>query len=220
MSVQVKICGITTPEAADAAVRAGADFAGLVFFPKSPRRVGSEQAAALASRLRGRCRVVALVADASDMEIETAVRAARPDFLQLHGRETPDRVASIRSRFGVPVIKSVPIAEANDFASVPGLERVADMLLFDAKAPDSARRPGGHGAAFDWQLLRGRSFSRPWLLAGGLSPQNVARAIRAADAPGVDISSGVETAPGVKSPELIRDFVAAARNAQFARAQA
>jgi phosphoribosylanthranilate isomerase len=218
MSIQVKICGITNPEAADAAIHAGADFAGLVFFPKSPRRLMPEQATALAARLRGRCRIVALVADANDAEIETAVSAARPDFLQLHGRETPDRVAIIRSRFGIPVIKSVAIADANDLAPASAYERVADMLLFDAKAPANAQRPGGHGAAFDWQLLRGRSFLRPWLLAGGLTPENVARAVRASDAPGVDVSSGVETAPGVKSPPRIRDFIAAARNAQFAGA--
>ena len=220
MGIQVKICGIASPDAVDAAARAGADFAGLVFFPKSPRRLKREQAIALASRLRGRCRLVALVADANDTDIETAVEAARPDFLQLHGRETPDRVAAVKARFGLPVIKSIAVADATDLATVPGYERVADMLLFDARAPENAQRPGGHGVAFDWQLLRGRSFAKPWLLAGGLNAENVARAIRASDASAVDVSSGVETAPGVKSPDLIRDFIAAARNARFAGAQA
>ena len=216
--VQVKICGINSAEASDAAASAGADYAGLVFFPGSPRHVTYEQAASLAARLRNRCRIVAVLVDASDAEIELAVRAVRPDVLQLHGRETVERVAAIRRRFELPVMKAIAVAEASDLSAVPAYEGGADMLLFDAKAPDSATRPGGHGAAFDWQVLRGRRFSRPWLLSGGLNAENVARAIRSCDAPGVDCSSGVETAPGVKSPLLIRDFVAAARNAQFAGA--
>jgi phosphoribosylanthranilate isomerase len=217
MRVQVKICGITSAEAADAAAGAGADFAGLVFFPASPRDLKAEQGASLAARLRGRCRIVALLVDARDEEIAAAVQAARPDFLQLHGRETPERVAAIKARFTIPVIKSIAVAEAADLACVPAYETVADMLLFDAKAEASAVRPGGHGAAFDWQLLRGRKFSRPWLLAGGLDAGNVARAIGTGAAPGVDVSSGVETAPGNKDPQLIRDFIAAARQAEFAK---
>jgi phosphoribosylanthranilate isomerase len=216
MSILVKICGIAESAAADAALRAGADFAGLVFHPKSPRYVRPEQASALAARLRGRIRLVALLADAGDEEIAVAVTAAKPDFLQLHGQESPTRVAAVRARFGVPVIKALAVAEAADFAAVPAYEAAADMLLFDAKAPPAATRSGGHGAAFDWQLIEGRKFSQPWLLAGGLTPDNVARAIRATDASGVDVSSGVETAPGVKSPDAIRAFVAAARGAQFA----
>ena len=218
--VEVKICGINSPEAADTAASAGADYAGLVFFPPSPRHVSYEQAASLAARLRNRCRIVAVLVDAVDAEIDAAVKAARPDFLQLHGRETPERVAAIRQRFSISVIKAMAIADAADLVVVPPYERVADMLLFDAKAPQSASRPGGHGAAFDWQLLRNRSFTRPWLLSGGLAPENVARAIRACDAPGVDCSSGVETSPGAKSPQLIRDFVAAARAMQLAKAEA
>jgi phosphoribosylanthranilate isomerase len=216
MAIQVKICGINTAEAADAALAAGADFAGLVFFPASPRYVRPDQAASLAARLRGRTRIVALLADAKDDAIAGAIAAAAPDFLQLHGKETPERVGEIRARFGKPVIKVISVADASDLAGAASYE--ADMLMFDAKAPAAADRPGGHGAAFDWQLLRGRSFSRPWLLAGGLNAENVARAIRACDAPGVDVSSGVETAPGVKSPEMIRDFVAKARNANYASA--
>ncbi len=218
--VQVKICGINSAEAADAAASAGADHAGLVFFPRSPRHVGYEQAASLATRLRGRCRIVAVLVDASDGEIEAAVRAARPDVLQLHGREAVERVAAIRQRFGVPVMKAIAVADAEDLLVAPAYEQVADMLLFDAKAPESASRSGGHGAAFDWQLLHGRRFSRPWFLSGGLNAENVGRAIRACEAPGVDCSSGVETAPGMKSGSLIRDFVAAARTAQFAGADA
>jgi phosphoribosylanthranilate isomerase len=220
MSIQIKICGITSPGAADAALRAGADFAGLVFHSGSPRNLKPEQAASLAARLARRARIVALVADATDDAIAAAVAAANPDLLQLHGNETPGRTAEIRARFGRPVIKAIAIAEAADLAGVAAYEAVADMLLFDAKSPSDAVRPGGHGAAFDWQLLHGRSFSRPWLLAGGLDAGNVARAIASASAPGVDVSSGVETAPGVKSAEMIGAFVAAARAAQFAGAQA
>jgi phosphoribosylanthranilate isomerase len=215
MSVQVKICGITGPDAADAAVAAGADFAGLVFHPGSPRNLKLEQARALAARLKGRIRLVALVADAGDEEIAAVVAATQPDFLQLHGRESPVRAAAIRTRFGCGVIKAMAVAEASDFADVAAYEAVADMLLFDAKAPKTAARPGGHGAAFDWQLLRGRTFSKPWFLAGGLSPDNVARACAVSGALAVDVSSGVETAPAVKSADLIRAFVHAARNVQF-----
>lgn len=217
--VQVKICGINSPAAADAAALAGADYAGLVFFPPSPRHVGYDQAAFLSSRVRGRCRVAAVVVDATDAEIEAAVNAARPDFLQLHGKESAERVVAIRHRFGVPVIKAISIADADDLLAVPSFESVADMLLFDAKAPVSAPRPGGHGAAFDWRLLAGRRFSRPWILGGGLNAENVGRAVRACDAPAADCSSGVETAPGVKDANLIREFVAAARATQFAGAE-
>jgi phosphoribosylanthranilate isomerase len=216
--VEVKICGINSPEAADAAVSAGAEYAGLVFFPPSPRHVGDEQAAALAARLRNRCRIVAVLVDASDAEIERAVKAIRPDLLQLHGRETPDRIVAVHGRFGIPVMKAISVADSGDLGCVAAYEGVADQLLFDAKAPQSASRPGGHGAAFDWQLLRNRNFRRPWLLSGGLTVENVARAVRACDAAAVDCSSGVEIAPGVKSPHLIREFVAAARSARFAEA--
>jgi phosphoribosylanthranilate isomerase len=218
--VQVKICGVNSPEAADAVASAGADFAGLVFFPPSPRHVEYEQAASLAARLRGRCRIVALLVDAGDAEIEAAVKAARPDMLQLHGRETPERVAVIRQGFGLPVMKAVAVAEATDLVSAAGYEQVSDMLLFDAKVPAAASRPGGYGAAFDWQLLRGRKVSRPWLLGGGLNGENVARAMRTCDAPGVDCSSGVESAPGVKDAQRIREFIAAARSASLAGAAA
>ena len=161
--------------------------------------------------MRGRLRLVALVADADDEWIAAAVAAVRPDFLQLHGRETVERAGDIRTRFGVPLIKALAVAEACDLAVAPSWYAVADMLMFDAKAPEGLR-PGGHGVAFDWSLLRGRSFARPWFLAGGLNPENVARAAAGAAAPGVDVSSGVETAPGSKSPEMIAAFVSAARN--------
>ena len=216
MVLKVKICGINSAEAADAAVRAGADFAGIAFHRHSPRNVSRELASGLAARMRGRIRLVALLSDPSDDDLSAALSAANPDFIQLHGHESAERVAAIKARSGKPVIKAIAIADAADFAQIPGYENVADMFLLDAKPPKSSDREGGHGAPFDWQLLRGRTFRRPWLLAGGLNPENVARAIRTAEAEGVDVSSGVETAPGVKDANLIRSFVANARSAGFA----
>jgi len=215
MAVLVKICGIATADAADAVVRAGADFAGLMFHPKSPRRVDLPQAAALAERMRGRVRLVAVMSDPTDESIGAVVGLVKPDLIQLHGAETAARVGAIRSRFGVPMMKVVSVATADDLAGIAAHDDAADMLMFDAKAPAGATREGGHGAAFDWQILRARKFQKPWLLAGGLNAENVARAIHACEAPGVDVSSGVEIAPGKKSPELIAAFVSAARNAQY-----
>jgi phosphoribosylanthranilate isomerase len=215
MAIQVKICGITSTDAADAALRAGVEFAGLMFHPKSPRNLAPDQAHALAGRLRGRTQIVAVLADASDETIAGVNAIVRPDFIQLHGTETPERVAAIRARFQVKLIKVIPVAEAADLAGVAAYEDNSDMFLFDAKAPTGADREGGHGTAFDWKILSGRTIRRPWLLAGGLNAENVARAVHASGAPGVDVSSGVETSPGVKSPSLIAEFVAAARGAQF-----
>jgi phosphoribosylanthranilate isomerase len=216
MPIQVKICGINSVESADATVRAGADFAGLVFHPRSPRNLNDAQARSLADRLRSRTRIVALTVDPDDAAVTAIAGNVKPEFIQLHGNEGAARVSEIRSRFGLPVIKVLSVADATDLNAARAYEAVADMLMFDAKAPVNATREGGHGAAFDWQLLRGRTFTRPWLLAGGLNPENVARAIAISGAPGVDVSSGVETAPGVKSPDLIRNFIDNARNAQFA----
>jgi len=213
MSVSVKICGINSLEAADAAVRAGADFAGLNFHAGSPRHVGLDVASALSARLKGRLRVVALFADAGDTGISAAVAAAGPDLIQLHGNETPARTGAIAARFQLPVIKAFQIAEPADLACVGDYRDAADFFLFDAKSPGTADRPGGHGAAFDWKILAGRSFPRPWLLAGGLTADNVARAIRSSGALMVDTSSGVEDAPGRKNAQKIAAFVHAARNA-------
>ena len=215
MAIQVKICGIASAEAADAAARAGADFAGLVFHSRSPRHLTPQNAAQLAARLRGKVHVVALLSDPKDEEIAAVIAAAQPEFIQLHGSESPERVADLRARFGTAVIKAIHVADSSDMACVPSYESAADMLLFDAKAPALSTREGGHGAPFDWRLLRGRTFRRPWLLAGGLNPENVACAVRAATAPGVDVSSGVEKSPGVKDVELIGAFVRAARAAEF-----
>lgn len=216
MAALVKICGINAPEAVDAALRAGADFAGLMLHPRSPRHVAREQAAALAVLLRGRARIVTVLVDPDDEALTAAVTAVKPDFIQFHGNETPDRVAYVRARYGVEVIKVISVADAADLTAVPRYEAVADMLMFDTKAPAGASREGGLGTAFDWKILQGRSFTRPWLLAGGLNTDNVARAIRITGAPGVDVSSGVETAPGRKAPELIAAFTAAAKAAQYA----
>jgi phosphoribosylanthranilate isomerase len=219
MTTLVKICGLNSVEAADAAAHAGADFAGLMFAARSPRFVRLDLAATLANRLRGRARIAVVFADARDEEIEAALSTVRPDFIQLHGQESPERAASIHARFGSPIIKAIAVAESGDLDKAAAYGDEVEMFLFDAKPPSNATREGGHGAAFDWQLLKGRKFARPWLLAGGLNPENVARAIRACDAPGVDVSSGVETAPGVKSADMIRDFVSAARTAQLVSAQ-
>jgi phosphoribosylanthranilate isomerase len=212
MSLLVKICGINSVGAAEAVVHAGADFAGLVFHPGSPRNVSLDQGRELANILRGHLRIVTLVADADDETIALVVNAIRPDFVQLHGSETADRVGAVRAKFKVHAIKAVAVSGPEDFARVPDLAQVSDMLLFDAKAPEGAERPGGNGAAFDWRLLRGRNYARPWMLAGGLNEDNLARAVARSGAKCVDVSSGVESAPGVKDPQLIADFVTAARN--------
>jgi phosphoribosylanthranilate isomerase len=213
MAVKVKICGLTRAEDAAAVVRASADFAGLVFHRGSPRHLRPDQAQVIAERLRDRVRIVVLLVDANDNVIAEAVAATKPDYIQLHGSEPPKRAAEIRARFGIPVIKAIGIADDSDLDAVPGYEAVADMLLFDSKPSTGAPR-GGRGQAFDWQLLRKRRITRPWMLAGGLNADNVARAICASGAPGVDVSSGVESASGIKDAEAIRAFVESARSAE------
>jgi phosphoribosylanthranilate isomerase len=210
MAITVKICGLTSVEAADAAARAGATYGGLVFHPASPRNLSLEAAWGIASAMRGRLKFAALVADADNALLAAVIDAVRPDFLQLHGNETVARTQDIRVRFGA-VIKALPIAEAADLHAIAPYEAVADMLLFDARPPKGAARAGGHGAAFDWTLLKDKNFSKPWFLAGGLDPANVARAIELSGAAMVDVSSGVESAPGIKSPEKIAQFIAATR---------
>lgn len=213
MTVQVKICGLTRIEDAVAVVSAGADFAGLVFHPASPRHLRPPQARAIAERLRGRVRIVALFVDPPDDAIAEILAVAAPDLIQLHGREPPERVADVSARFKRPVIKAIGISDDGDFENLHRYESVADMLLVDAKTA-AGSVAGGRGRAFDWQLLRGRKITKPWLLAGGLDPSNVARALRSSGATAVDVSSGVEFEPGRKSEEAIRAFVAAARGDQ------
>lgn len=211
MTVEVKICGVNSPEALAWAAEAGADFAGFVFFPASPRVVTPEQAGLISASLDGGPRRVGLFVDPGDALLEAALAAAPLDMIQLHGEECPARVAGIRARFGRPVMKALGIATEADLAQIAEYEPVADRLLLDAKPPPGAVLPGGNAAPFEWRLARLASIRRPWLLAGGLTPGNVAEAIAASGAPGVDVSSGVERARGVKDPALIRAFVAAAK---------
>ena len=213
MPVKVKICGIKTPEALQAALAARADLIGLVFYPPSPRSLAPEVAAELAELARGHATIVALIVDADDALIERIVRAVDPDMLQLHGAETPERIAEITRRWGKPVIKAVKVETGTDAAQALTYAGVAQLILFDAKAPKdlAGALPGGNGLAFDWHLLDGVKDDVPFMLSGGLTPENVGDAIAATGATVVDVSSGVETAPGVKSPDLIRRFIDAAR---------
>jgi phosphoribosylanthranilate isomerase len=214
--VDVKICGINDPRALDAALDAGADFIGLVVFPPSPRAVSTEQGARLAAHARGSARIVALVVDAEDALLADVAGDIAPDLLQLHGKERPERVSEIKRRFGVPVMKAIPVAEAADLAAVSIYAPICERLLFDARPPKDATRPGGHGRAFDWRLIAGVERSKPIMLSGGLNPENVAAAIGIVRPDAVDVSYGVERAPGEKDPDKIRAFVAAARTAAAA----
>ncbi|HUI20855.1 MAG TPA: phosphoribosylanthranilate isomerase [Methylocella sp.] len=214
MSVIVKICGLATEEEVDAALACGADMIGFVFFDKSPRHVSLERAADLGRRAANRACKVLLTVNAGDALLAAAIAALDPHLLQLHGSETPARVASIRAHFGLPVMKAIGISEAADLASVPLFDTAADYLLFDTKPALAAGRPGGNGQKFDWSLLNSMGTKRPWLLAGGLDPANVAEALAQTGAAGVDVSSGVESAAGIKDPNKIAAFIAAARRSE------
>jgi phosphoribosylanthranilate isomerase len=210
----VKICGLSTPGALDAAIESGADMAGFVFFAPSPRNLTIAQARGLAAHGGARIGKVALTVDAQDAYLDAIVAALQPDLLQMHGKEAPARVAEVRRRFGIPVMKAIGVAGAGDLAAAEAYGATADRILYDAKAPRDAMLPGGNGQAFDWSILAPDAVTRlPWMLSGGLDPLNVGEAIRLTGARGVDVSSGVESAPGVKDPSLIAAFVAAARRA-------
>lgn len=213
MAVQVKICGIKSAEAMAAVVDGGADFVGLNFYPPSPRAVTPAEAASLIALAPAGLRKVGLFVDPDDALLEHTLAAATFDMLQLQGRETPERIATIRARFGIPVMKALKIAGAADFDLAREFAAVADWLLFDGTPPKDQKNalPGGNAARFDWTLLHGRSFAKPWMLSGGLDPANVAEAIRIAGASCVDVSSGVESAPGKKDPDRIRAFIRAAK---------
>ena len=215
MTALAKICGLSTPEAVTAAVDGGASYVGFVFFERSPRNIRPELAARLAAPVRqsSPVKIVALTVDPSDADLAGIMRTLNPDMVQLHGKETPERVAAIRSSVGVPAIKAVGVRDASDVAAALKYEGAADHLMFDAKPPEGADRPGGHGAAFDWTLLDQVRLSRPWFLAGGLDPWNAAEALRLSRAPILDVSSGVERGPGVKDPDLITAFLDAVRRA-------
>ena len=211
MSVKVKVCGVRTPAILDTASEAGADFVGLVFFANSPRHVSLEEARGLAQAARGRIGTVAVLVDPDDALIERVVETVGPDLLQLHGSETPERVASIKARAAVPVMEAIPVAEASDVADAEAYAGIADYVLFDAKASPGATLPGGNGVPFDWRALT--AFRQPFALSGGLNAANVSEAVSLTGASLVDVSSGVETAPGVKDADLVRTFIQAARSA-------
>jgi len=213
MTTQAKICGLKTPETIHAAVQAGVDHIGLVFFPKSPRNVSIEEAAMLASRIPTRVNIVGLFVNPDDQLIDQVLEAVPLDIIQLHGTEPVEHVVELKQRTGRQIMKAIGIRDADDFAAVTQYEPVVDWLLLDAKPPKDAALPGGNAVAFDWTLLEGKSFSKPWMLAGGLTADNVQTAIRLTGAPCVDASSGLEEAPGEKSPHKIREFMKAVQSA-------
>ena len=218
MPVKVKICGVRTPAIVNTAAEAGADYVGLVLFPGSPRYVEVEEARVLAAIGKGKVGAVAVLVDPDDALIDEVVERVRPDLLQLHGNEPPDRVAAIRARAGIPVMKALAVEDADDVKAADAYAASADHILFDAKARAGATLPGGNGVAFDWLMLK--SFGAPFALSGGLTPETVGAAIRATGASLVDVSSGVERAPGDKDAELVRRFIRAAKSAAEARAKA
>lgn len=207
---QVKICGLRRPDHVEAAAQVGARYVGLVFFPKSPRAVSVEEAALLTHHIPMGVAAVGLFVNPDDALLDQVLGRVPLDIIQLHGGESPDRVAQVKALTGLPVMKAVGLSCPEDLPALTDYGLVADMLLVDAKPPKGADLPGGNGLSFDWRLLVGRKWLRPWMLAGGLTPQNVAEAIRLTGAPAVDVSSGVETEPGIKDEGLIRAFVAAA----------
>ena len=211
MSVKVKICGVRTPAIVEEAADAGADFVGLVLFAKSPRHIELEEARVLAAVARGRIGTVAVMVDPEDDLVDGVLERVRPDLLQLHGSETPERVAAIKARTGLPVMKAIPVADAADLADAGDYAASADYILFDAKPTQDARLPGGNGLPFDWQVLAG--LAPPFALSGGLTPDNVGEAIRLTGASLVDVSSGVERAVGEKDARLVRSFIEAAKAA-------
>src|ERR1700675_2779482 len=211
MSLIVKICGLSTRETLDVALDAGADMVGFVFFPPSPRHLSLESARDLGRQAKRRAEKVALRVDADAATLADIIGALQPDLLQLHGRETVARLRDIKRKFGLPVMKALAVETAADLAGLPGYADVADRILFDARAPKQATRPGGLGAVFDWQVLENLDLKLPFMVSGGLNAGNVAEAVRLTRAGGVDVSSGVERIPGVKDPEMIRGFIRAAR---------
>lgn len=218
MALDIKICGLKTDAALAAALDAGASHAGFIFFPKSPRHVSAEEAARLREAARGRAKAVAVTVDADDSALDRIVSVMQPDILQLHGKESPERVAEVKARYGLAVIKAFALREAADLDAIAAYRSVADRFLFDAKPPAGSELPGGNGVSFDWQLLAGLDADVDYMLSGGLNAANIGDAIRLANPPGIDISSGVESAPGVKDAALIEQFFRAVRAATGERA--
>ena len=209
----VKICGLSTSETVAAALDGGAAFLGFNFFPASPRYLTPDAAARLAPPARGKAAIVAVTVDPDNDLVDRLVATLKPDFIQLHGKETPARAQEIAARSGAGLIKALPVSEPADLDTARAFETVVDHLMFDARPPADAAMPGGLGSAFDWTILAGRRFARPYLLAGGLDPWNVGEAMRLSGAPLVDVSSGVERGPGIKDPGLISAFLEAVRRA-------
>ena len=214
MSLIVKICGLSTRETLDVALDAGADMVGFVFFPPSPRHLSLAAARDLGKQTKGGAAKVALTVDADDATIGNIVEALQPDILQLHGKETVARVRDIKQKFGLQVMKVIAVETVADLGALPAYADVADRILFDARAPHEATRPGGLGAVFDWRVLEKIELKLPYMVSGGLDAQNLAEAVRVTRAGGIDVSSGVERSPGIKDPEMIRAFVRAARATQ------
>jgi phosphoribosylanthranilate isomerase len=217
MSLIVKICGLSTRETLEVALADGADMVGFMFFPASPRHLSLGTAEELGRQVKSRAQKVAISVDADDAALENHIEALRPDLLQLHGKETFARVRDVKARFRLPVMKVIPVETKADLANLAGYAAVADRILFDARAPRDATRPGGLGVPFDWRLLEGIDLKIPYMVSGGLHAANVAEAVRVTGARGVDVSSGVESAPGVKDPEKIRAFIRAARAVDAAK---
>jgi phosphoribosylanthranilate isomerase len=211
MSLLVKICGLSTRETLDVALDAGAGMVGFVFFPPSPRHVSLETARELGRQVKGRAIKVALTVDADDATLENIVETLKPDIMQLHGQETVARLRDIKQKFPVQVMKALAVERAADLAPLPGYAAIADRILFDARAPKGATRPGGLGAVFDWHVLEKLELALPFMVSGGLNADNVVEAVRVTRAGGVDVSSGVERAAGVKDPAMIEAFIRAAR---------
>ncbi|MEM7471663.1 MAG: phosphoribosylanthranilate isomerase [Pseudomonadota bacterium] len=209
--VQVKICGLRTTHDVAACVAAGARYVGFVFFPKSPRHLALDEAHALALQVPAGIAKVALTVNADDDALDALMDQVPLDMLQLHGTESPDRAATLRARYGLPVMKALGIADESDLAKIAEYAEIVDQLLIDAKPPRDATLPGGNGLSFDWRLIAGRNWACPWMLAGGLTPANVAQAIQLTGAQQVDVSSGVESVPGQKSANLISEFIASAQ---------
>ncbi len=214
MTPTIKICGLSTPETVQTALENGAGMIGFIFFPKSPRNVSVEQAADLRQLAYGKAETVAVTVDADDAFLDAIVSGMKPDWLQLHGHETPERVAEVKARHGLPVMKAFSIRDAAHLAAIAPYRGIADKFLFDAKAPKGSELPGGNGVSFDWTLLTALDPGLDYMLSGGLNAGNVGEAMALANPPGLDISSGVESAPGVKDINLINGFFAAVRSAR------
>jgi phosphoribosylanthranilate isomerase len=218
MALDIKICGLKTDAALNAALAGGASHVGFIFFPKSPRNVEPGTAGRLREAARGKAKAVAVTVDADDAFLDAIVAAMRPDLLQLHGGETPERLAELKARYGLPVVKAFSVRTASDLAAIEAYRGVADRFLFDAKPPKGSELPGGNGVSFDWSLLAAIPPGTDYFLSGGLNAANIGEALRVANPPAIDISSGVESAPGVKDPALIQSFFRAVANARKHRA--